>query len=103
MPSLSEIWRVVDQLAALIPSLTPSVMNLDKVLTPEECAAWLGVEVKTLNGYAARKIVPAMKLSKNTYRYHPRTILKDLHNLDPAVLKARAVRRGAPRKPLQLS
>lgn len=102
-PSASEVLRLVERLAALLPSLLPGTLDLDELMTPEQCAKWLQLDVKTLNQKARRKIVPAMMLSKNTYRYHPRTILAELHKITPELLRARTVKRRGPRtKPFSI-
>jgi excisionase family DNA binding protein len=88
-PLFSELNTIVDRLAALLPS----GVNLDDMMTPEQCARWLKLKKKTVCEMARDKVIPAVILSGTTIRFHPRTILEEGH-------KGRAVaKRGAPRKP----
>lgn len=101
-PSASEVLAIVERLAALLPSFFPSGLNLDELMTPEQCAAWMKIEVKTLNSMARRKIIPAILLSKNTLRYHPRSVLVKGHENNLGTIKASAPRRGRKRQPFSM-
>ncbi len=56
-------------------------MDLDKLLTPQECAAWLGVEQHALSRMSSGRNprIPAIRLSRKTVLYHPRTALAAWH------------------------
>lgn len=58
--------------------MTPDApINLDDVMTPEECAPWAKVTVSWLANDRAQTYpkVPFFKLGAKTVRYHRRTIL----------------------------
>lgn len=48
--------------------------DLDALLTPEECAAWLKMEVREVLRNPKR--IPQMRIGHKTVRFHPRTVLE---------------------------
>jgi hypothetical protein len=50
-------------------------IDLDKLLTPAQCAKWLGIAERTLLANARRKRIPVVKLNARLLRFHPRSIL----------------------------
>jgi excisionase family DNA binding protein len=52
--------------------------NEDRLATPEECAAWLRVEVRTLLKNVRNGKVPAVKINDRTFRFHLPSVLKAL-------------------------
>lgn len=50
-------------------------INLDSLLTPQECAAWLGIAERTLINNVRRKKIPVVRINERVLRFHPRTIL----------------------------
>ena len=51
-------------------------IDLDALMTPEECAAWLKIEKRTLIAKNARRNrIPVVKINQRVFRFHPRSIL----------------------------
>ena len=68
-------------------------MDLDKLLTLEECAAWLRIERHALSRKSSgrRAAIPAIRNGRSFIRFHPRTVLaKFAHDagLSPEVIAA---------------
>ena len=67
--------------------------NLDAMLSLTEAAEWLGLHRRSLlKKVKGRKpIIPAFRLSRQEYRFHPRTIIAKLAadaGVDPEVIAA---------------
>ena len=52
-------------------------MDIDKLLTPTECAEWLQISTGVLSeqSQGRRARIPAIHITQRSVRYHPRTIL----------------------------
>ena len=53
-------------------------INLDDMLTPEQCAAWLHLKPRELDEDARTGRIPCFKISHKKRRFHPRTIIATL-------------------------
>jgi len=68
-------------------------MDLDRLLTAAECAAWLGLGRNTLarRSTGRRADIPAIRLGRDAVRFHPRMILAKFASdagVSPAVISA---------------
>ena len=57
------------------PATPPADSFLDAMLTPEEAAEWLKIPERKLREMVAVNKIPAVRLSRETLRFHPRTIV----------------------------
>jgi len=49
---------------------------LDRMLTPDEAAKWLGLSVPVLLAKQRKGQIPGVKLGHKTIRFNPRTVLE---------------------------
>lgn len=49
--------------------------DLDSLLTPEQCAAWLQMKERVLLANVRLGRIPVVKVNARVLRFHPRTIL----------------------------
>jgi hypothetical protein len=64
---------------------------LDRMLTPDECAAWLKIKRRELDEKRRKKQIPAIQLGHRTIRYHPRTVVASMaleRGVSPKVIAA---------------
>lgn len=57
---------------------THNPIDLDALLTPEECAKWLKIAERTLLENARLRRIPAVRVNDRLLRFHPRTILAEM-------------------------
>jgi hypothetical protein len=55
-------------------------MNLDQMITADECAKWLGVTRRVLLSKCRgrRPVIPGFWINRRVVRFHPRTVLAAL-------------------------
>ena len=51
------------------------LQSLDELLTPEDCACWLRLEVEALLENVRLKRIPVVRINQRVLRFHPRSIL----------------------------
>lgn len=49
--------------------------SLDELLTPEDCALWLGLELEALQENVRARRIEVLKINSRVHRFHPRSIL----------------------------
>jgi hypothetical protein len=52
--------------------------DLDAMLTPEECAKWLRMKPREFDAKVNEGVIPCVRISRKTRRFHPRTVLQKL-------------------------
>ena len=57
---------------------TTETPDLDALLTPEECAAWLKISRRKLMENTRAGLIPAVRVNGRVIRFHPRTMLHRL-------------------------
>lgn len=75
-----DFMDLLKRFSALRGELADAVgVDLDAMLTTEQCSKWLQLEPKALNRKARTGLIPCVPMSDHTFRFHPRTILERGH------------------------
>ena len=83
-PTALELYELLKRLVDL--ATTENFKNLltvplDATLTTEQCAKWLQLTPREVNDKARKGIIPAIPMSGQSFRFHPRTILEKGHQI----------------------
>lgn len=76
--AMTEMLRLVERLSSLLQGEFGKLVTveLDALLTLEQCSKWLQVDPKTLSPLAKRGKIPCIKVG-SSFRFHPRTIMAE--------------------------
>jgi hypothetical protein len=58
-------------------------VDLDRILSPQETADWMGCELRALLANVRKRRIPVMRINQRVFRFHPRSILAALQG-DPS-------------------
>lgn len=74
-------------------SQTPPAPEPAVLLTPEQCAAWIGIKKPTLLRMVREGRVPVVRLNERVLRFHAPTILDRLNRSSYQTMKPKRNRR----------